>query len=218
MRVVFVSQGSLQALIEGGFQEEADVVVFGFNGVAEVSYEKELKGESCFFEAGAKLSKRGKNVVVFGCITDILGHKRKSVAVAENGRLLGVSDMLHAIDGEWSAGANVKAYETKEGKMGVVVARDLYFPETVKALALCGCEWIVCPFDRKIDSLDRSYISVYAHVYGLSILLCGDNFSMIASPKGEIAFSSPYSPVSINYKEKREYHLVETRSSRHTLE
>ena len=218
MRIVFVSQGSLHAFGESDFQEDADVVLFGFNGVGCVNYEKELKGESSFFEEGAKLSKRRKNVVVFGCETDILGMRRKSAAVAENGRLLGVSDMLHAVDGEYSAGANVKAYETKEGKMGVVVARDLYFPETIKALALCGCEWILCPFDKRISALDRSYVSVYAHIYGLPILLCGDNFSMIASPKGEVVFSSPMSPVAVSYKEKREYHLVETRIPRHALE
>ena len=218
MRIVFVSQGSLQAFGEGDFYEDADVVLFGFNGVGCVNYEKELKGESNFFEEGAKLSKRHKNLVIFGCVTDIRGLKRKSVVVAENGRLLGVSDMLHAIDGECTAGANVKAYETKAGKMGVVVARDLYFPETMKTLALCGCEWIVCPFDKRISGLDRSYISVYAHVYGLPILLCGDNFSMIASPKGELVFSSPLSPVAVDYAERREYHLVETRTLRHPLE
>lgn len=218
MRIVFVSQGSLRAFRDGGFQEEVDVVLFGFNAVGRVDYEKELKGESTFFEEGAKLSKRHKNVVVFGCVTDILGTRRKSVAVAENGRLLGVSEMLHTVDGECSAGANVKAYETKLGKMGVIVARDLYFPETIKALALCGCEWIVCPFDKRIKALDRSYISVYAHVYGLPILLCGDNFSMLASPKGEIIFSSPMSPIVVNYEGKREYHLVQTRTPRHVIE
>lgn len=218
MRIVFVSQGSLQAFSEGNFQEEADVILFGFNGVGCVNYEKELKGESNFFEEGAKLSKRCKNLVIFGCVTDIRGMKRKSVAVAENGRLLGVSDMLHAVDGECSAGATVKAYETKAGKIGVVVARDLYFPETIKALALCGCDFIVCPFDKRISGLDRSYISVYAHVYGLPIVLCGDNFSMLASPKGELAFSSPLSPVAVSYEAKREYHLVETRAQRYALE
>lgn len=218
MRIVFVSQGSLRAFGEGDAQEKADVVLFGFNGVGCVCYEKELKGETTFFEEGAKLSKQHKNLVVFGCVTDIRGMKRKSVAVAENGRLLGVSDMLHAIDGECSAGANVKVYETKMGKMGVVVARDLYFPETMKTLALCGCDFIVCPFDKRIDGLDRSYVSVYAHLYGMPILLCGDNFSMLASPSGELVFSSPLSPVSVNYEGKREYHLVETRTSRHALE
>ena len=214
MRITFVSEGTLQAFKEVEGRERADVTLFGFNGVEQVSYEKELKGESNFFEEAAKLSKRDKNVVIFGCVTDTLGHKRKSVVVAENGRILGVSDMLHAIDGDCSPGANVKSYDTKIGKIGVIVARDLYFTETVKALALCGVDFIVCPFDRGITPLERSYVCVYAHAYGVPIFLCGEGFGMFASAQGELLFSSPLSPITAIYEEKKEYHLVETRCSR----
>ena len=217
MRIAFVTQGSLSAFKEMTFYEESDITIFGFNGVGEVSYQKELKGETAFFEDAAKLSKRDKNILVFGCVTDTLGHKRKSVSVADNGRLLGVSDMLYAVDGECSAGASMKMYETKIGKMGVVVAGDLLFPETVKALALCGSEFVVCPFDKVITPLERAYICVYAHTYGLPIFLCGDEFCMGASPKGEIVFSSPHSPVVATYDVKREYHLVERRLARRLL-
>ncbi len=214
MRIAFVSQGSLRAFKERELEGSVDVTVFGFNGAGEVSYEKELKGESTFFEEGAKLSKRDKNVVLFGCVTDTMGHKRKSVAVADNGRLLGVSDMLHAIDGECSSGANVKTYETKAGKLGVVVDKDLYFPQTLKTLALCGSSVIVCAFDSEITDLERSYVCVYAHVYGIPVLLCGKGFCIIASSKGELIFSSPFSPAYAAYEERVEYHLVETRTAR----
>ena len=217
MRIAFVSQDSMQAFKEKEWQENADITLFGFNGVGEVSYEKELKGESSFFEDGAKLSKRDKNIVVFGCITDTLGHKRKSVAVAENGRLLGVSDMLYPVDKECSAGANLRAYETKIGKMGVIVARDLYFPETVNALALCGCQFIVCPFDKQVSFLERAYLCVYAHTCGLPIFLCGEGFGIIASPSGQLVFSSPYSPICAVYEDKKEYHLIEKRTQRRLL-
>ena len=98
MRVRFVSKGGMHAFKE--LEEGADVFLFGFNGMGEVSYEKELKGESDFFERVALLSKSTQSVVVCGCITDTRGHKRKSAVVAENGRLLGVSDMLHVLDGD----------------------------------------------------------------------------------------------------------------------
>ena len=214
MRIIFVSEGELSDFKGQGRREGVDITLFGFNGVAEVDYEKELKGETSYFEEAARLSKRDKNIVIFGCITNTHGHKRKSVAVVENGRILGVSDMLHAIDGECSAGANLKAYETKIGKVGIIVAKDLYFSETLKALALCGATLIICPFDRGITPLERAYVCVYAHAYGLPIFLCGEGFSMIASPNGELLFSSPLSPVFANYTEKREYHLVEMRSNR----
>lgn len=217
MRIAFVSQGLLRVYKERENTSSVDVILFGFNGVGEVSYEKELKGESGFFEDVAKLSKREKNLVVCGCVTDTLGHKRKSVAVAENGKLLGVSDMLYAVDGECSVGANVRIYPTKIGKMGVVVAGDLYFPEILQALSLCGSEFIVCPIDRPITPLERSYLCVYAHMYALPVFLCGEGFCLVADPKGEIVFSSPNSPCEVNYTNKKEYHLLERRSARRFL-
>ena len=214
MRVTFVSQGTLSVYKERLEKEPTDLHLFGFNGAGEVSYEKELKGESHFFEDVATLSKRDKNLVVCGCVTDTMGHKRKSVTVAENGRLLGVSDMLHAVDGECSAGANLRVYQTKLGKMGVIVAGDLYFPETLKALSLCGSEFVVCSIDRPITPLERAYICVYAHVSALPIYLCGEGFAVLVGGDGEMIFASPHSPISVEYKEKRGYHLMETRCAR----
>ena len=211
MKIGFVSENTLSAFKEGERTEIAELILFGFNGIGEVSYEKELKGESGFFQDVALLSKKNKNVVACGCITNTRGHKRKSVVVAENGRLLGVSDMLHSIDGEWGSGANLRVYETKMGKIGVLVAEDLYFPEAVRSLVLCGSDFIFCAFDESENALNTSYIRAYAHAYGTPILLCGKEFCAIADPSGELAFSSPASPVSVRYDSKKEYHLVETR-------
>ncbi|MBQ2701788.1 MAG: hypothetical protein IJF64_02255, partial [Clostridia bacterium] len=131
MRICFVGRGSVSQFRENYQGEKADVFLFGFNGLGEVSYEKELKGETSFFEETALLSKESKSAVVCGCVTDTRGHKRKSALVAENGRLSGVSDLLYATDGECSSGASLRVYDTKVGKMGVIVAEDLYFPDVV---------------------------------------------------------------------------------------
>ena len=212
VKIGFVSENTLSAFAERE-AESAELILFGFNGVGEVNYEKELKGESVFFQSVALLSKKQKNVLACGCITNTRGHKRKSVVVAENGRLLGVSDMLHSIDGEWGCGANLRVYETKIGKMGVLVAEDLYFPEAVRSLVLCGSDFIFCVSDECENALKTSYIRTYAHAYGTPILLCGMGFCAIAEPVGELAFSSPASPVFACFDGKKEYHLVETRRS-----
>ena len=90
MRVCLVSHGALSVFKDTYAEEKADITVFGFEGMGEVSYERELKGETRFFEDAALLSKTCKNVVVCGCVTDTRGHKRKSAVVAENGRLCGM--------------------------------------------------------------------------------------------------------------------------------
>ncbi len=211
MRIRFISRGTPISFLEEVEKEEtgAQLTLFGFYG-EEVCYAKELKGETSFFESAARLSKRLKSVVVCGCVTDTHGQKRKSVVVAENGRLVGVSDMLHVVDGGYSSGAALRVYETKAGRMGVVVAEDLRFPETIKALAICGSDFLVCPFGR-MDGMQSVLLRANAYCYGLPIYFCAEGYCMIADVNGEIAFASPQSPVAAEYVPKKEYHLIETR-------
>ena len=215
MRIGFVSRGRLRAFKEeycnSCDRDRTDILLFGFDGVGEVSYEKELKGESGFFEDVALLSKAGQNVVISGCVTDTRGIKRKSAVVAEKGKLLGVSDILHAIDGKIGCGAGLKIYPTECGKIGVVVAEDLFFAETVGALSLCGCDFIVCPFGKITDSLQSVLLRANAFHCGVPILLCGQGYCMVAKPTGELVFASPQSPAFFNLENGKEYHLVETR-------
>jgi len=220
MRICFVGSGTLRGFREeyenaneeiGQDTKKADLFIFGFGGMGEVNYEKELKGETNYFEDAALLSKTGKTIVVCGCITDTRGHKRKSVLVAENGRLSGVSDMLNVIDGELASGAALRVYDTNAGRMGVIVAEDLNFPDVVKSLAVCGSDFIVCPFGRLRDSLQSVLLRASAYCYGVPIFFCADGYCMIADASGNVAFASPHSPVYAEFENVKEYHLIETR-------
>ncbi len=211
MKIRFVGRGKVKSFKESYESEGEDLILFGFNGMGVVSYEKELSGESGFFEEAALLSKTAKSVVVCGCITDTRGIKRKSVLVAENGRLCGICDMLHAIDDEVAAGAGLKIYQTKIGRMGVLVADDIAFPEAAKSLALCSADFIVCPFGKVQSSLQQVLLRAYAYLYGIPIFLCGEGYCAAARPNGSIVFSSPHSPVSFETDNEQEYHLIETR-------
>ena len=214
MRIEFVSRGTLRTFKEGNSTpcdiHSVDLIFFGFDGVGEVSYEKELKGESDFFADVALLSKSGKNIVVSGCVTDTRGHKRKSAVVAENGKLLGVSDMVNAVDGETAGGAVIRVYETKVGRIGVVVAQDLYFPEVINALAVCGSDCIVCPFEETGD-IELAILRAHAFCYGVPLFFCGVGFSAVADITGAITVASAQSPFPVAFAVKKEYHLVETR-------
>lgn len=211
MRICFVSRGTLNEFWDDYGGSDADIVFFGFQGLGEVSYERELKSETSFFEDAALLSKENKNIVVAGCVTDTRGLKRKSAVVAENGRILGVSDMLNVLDGEYNAGAGLRVYETKLGRIGVAVAEDLYFPEVLRTLAVCGSDLILCPFSRVSDATEAMLLRAGAFSYGTAMCLCGIGYSVIADVSGETLFASPMSPVEFSFEKKREYHLIETR-------
>ena len=216
MRICFISQGDVRSF--RGFYEgeplceraQADVFIFGFNGMGEVAYERELKGETSFFEDAALLSKTAKGVVVCGCVTDTRGHKRKSAVVAENGKLVGVSDMLNVIDGEAGSGAALRVYETKAGRMGIVVADDLNFPSVIKSLAVCGSDFIVCPY-AQAGEVQTVLLRALAYCYGVPIYFCAEGYCAVADVSGNLAFASPQSPAVLDFESVKEYHLVETR-------
>ena len=215
MRVRFVNGEPLTAYA-GRVEEKAcnrdgaDITVFSFLGMQEVSYEKELKGETTHFEETAKLSKLLKGTVVCGCITNMCGHKRKSAVVAENGRLLGVSDMLNAVDGEVSSGATLRVYDTKAGKMGVVVGEDILFYDVIKALCMCGSDFLVCPY-AKMDGGVALLIRAWAYAFGVPVFFCAEGYGAVADVTGDLAFSSPQSVAETELALRKEYHLVETR-------
>ena len=211
MRICFVTGGSLNEFAEK-YAGTADVVCCSFQSLGQVSYERELKGETSLFEDVALLSKEGQNVVVCGCYTDARGIRRKSVVVAEKGRILGVSDQAHRIDGgEYRSGAGIKIYDTGVGKLGVVVAEDLYFPQVIQTLSVCGAEVVLCVFEEQNESLEQTLMRAQAFFFGLPVCVCAFGYAQAADISGRLCFSSPKSPCIFDLKREQEYHLVETR-------
>ena len=209
MEIRFVSRGRL--VDEQACVDEVDLTIYGFGGLGEVSYDKELRGESDCFERAARLSKQTKGVVACGCITDTRGMKRKSVLVAENGRLCGVSDMTHTMDGALSSGAGLRVYDTKIGKMGVAVGEDILFPEVMSALVACGSDFIICPFGALRNTIPQVLLRAYAYLYGVPIFLCGVGYAIAVECDGGITMATPQSPICFSFENRKEFHLIETR-------
>ena len=212
MRICFVTSGDLATYSERQADFGAEIVCFSFMALGQVSYEKELKGETSLFEDVALLSKEGQNVVVCGCYSDSRGIRRKSVVVAERGRILGVSDMINRLDAsEYRPGAGVKIYDTKAGKLGIIVAEDLYFPQVTETISLCGADCIVCIFEELNESLEQVLIRANAYTYGVPICLCAYGYAAASDIAGKLAFASPKSPSVFEMQREQEYHVVETR-------
>ena len=209
MRICFVTKGGLDAV---GEEAGADIVCYPLSALGEVSYERELKGETSLFEAVAMRSKMLRCTVVGGCYTDARGIRRKSAVVAERGRLLGVSDLVNRIDGSaFGAGAGVKVYETAAGRLGVVVGEDLYFPKVVETLSLSGADAVLCLFEELSDGLELTLIRAHAFFYGLPVALCAFGYAAVADPEGRLFFASPAPVGRVTLPKEREYRLIETR-------
>ena len=212
MRICFVTSGDLAEFSEKQAEFTSDITCFSFMALGEVSYEKELRGETSLFEDVALLSKEGQNVVVCGCYSDSRGIRRKSVVVADRGRILGVSDMVNHLDSsDYRPGAGIKTFDTKAGKLGIVVAEDLYFPQVMETLSLCGADFIVCIFEELNESLEQVVMRAHAYLYGVPVCLCAYGYAQASDISGKLIFASPSSPCILEMEREQEYHIIETR-------
>lgn len=190
---------------------ECDVAIFGFLGLGEVDYEKELKGQTEKFEEAVKLSKGANCAVLCGCKTVSRGVCRKSVAVSDRGKLLGISDMTHVLDSEdYKSGAYVGMYAVNGCKVGLCIENDLLFPEAVGALATCGCNVIVAVLEQVKDVIPPLLIRAYSFIYGVPIVLCAGRTAYFADVSGAIATSTQNTSL-FEVNPQSRYHLVTTR-------
>ena len=214
MDICFITGESLNTVWQEKLSQlgKNDLLVFGFNGMGLVSYKKELNGETEYFQDLAKLSKQLSNVIICGCDTDTYGVFRHSAVIADRGKILGVSDMAHSIDdSEYAAGGNFRVYDTSAGKIGVIVAEDLFFPETARVLTLCDADLIVCLFKKLENNMPQIMLRAGAFSNGVAMALCAKNYACVADIRGNIKIASGADVVKTKITIEKDYHLVESR-------
>lgn len=212
MRIHFVTEGTLNEFWEGARMPSCDVLAFGFSGLGEVHYALELSGATSKLEDAAILSREAGCTVVSGCYTDSCGIRRKSAAVADKGRILGVSDMFSAVEpSEFKSGGTIKVYDTSAGKLGILIAEDLFFPEIAQMLSLCDADVLFSIFEDVVDFTPRLMLRADAFVAGVPAVMCGAGIAQVASATGEIALVSPKKECAFTLSTAREYHIVSCR-------
>lgn len=170
---------------------ECDVAVFNFSALGEVDYESELSGRSNRFEEVARLSAASGCGVLCGCHTDSRGLKRRSVAVADKGRLLGITDMRRVLDGDFvRAGSGLGIYRISGYSIGLIVDSDLYFADDMAALSACGCNLVVAILREVADEIPPLIIRSYAYLYGVPVVMAAQGTAYFADVTGVIASSN----------------------------
>lgn len=197
----------------GGIElPNCELAIYGFAGLGQVDFEKELTGDSEKFEDVARLSKRAECGLICGCKTLSRGLLRKSVAVADRGKLLGISDMNHVLDGEqFKSGVGLGFYKVNGCKVGLCIENDLLFPDTFKALSLCGCNAVVVILEELRDNIPPLLIRAYSYLYGVPIIMCAGKTAYFADVSGAIA-TSTQSVSLFEISTQNRYHIVTTRT------
>ena len=213
MKIRFVTEGGINEYWEGAKRADCDLLVFGFDGLGEVDYRRELAGETSKLEDMAILSREAGCTVVSGCFTDSCGVRHKSAAIAEKGRILGVADMLHVTEpNEFKSGAHLKVYETAAGKIGLCVGEDLYFPSVCESLALFDADVIVSVFGAAEDAVPQLMMRACAFSSGVNVCMCAAGIAQIASPDGDIRMRAARRECDFEFVPAREYRLPTVRT------
>lgn len=214
MEICFVTENSLNYVWQNDLASisNSDLVVFGFNGLGLVSYKKELNGETEYFQDVAKLSKQLSCTIISGCDTDIYGVFRHSAVIADKGKILGVTDMAHSIDeSEFVAGGSFRVYDTSSGKIGIIVAEDLFFPETTRILTLCDADIVVCIFKKMSSAMPLIMLRANAFANGVVSALCSQNYTAVSDVRGNVLFAGSADVMRKKVKIEKDYHLISSR-------
>ncbi len=212
MRVCFVTEGSVgEYWDESRHRAACDVLAFGAGGLGEVDYRRELAGETAKLEDLALLSRELGCVAIAGGNTDSCGVRRKSAAVAEKGRILGVVDMLHA-GGEFAAGGHLKVFDTAAGKIGVCVGEDLFYPSVCEGLSLFDADAVFSVFGAAEDFAPQLMLRACAFCAGVPVCMCAEGFAQVASPEGEICYRTSKRESVFEFSPRREYRLTAVRT------
>jgi len=190
----------------------SDLIVFGFNGLGLINYKKELSGETEYFQDLATFSKQISSVVISGCDTDTYGVFRHSAVIADKGKILGVTDMMHSIDEtEFTSGGSIRVYDTSIGKIGILILEDLFFPESVRMLSLCDADIIICEF-KKIESLmPQIILRSSSFCNGVCMALCSEKCAFVTNVKGDILAQGSADIIKAKVKIEKDYHLISSR-------
>ena len=191
-------------------EREESILVFGFNGVDKINYKKELSGEENNLSNIAKLSKKGNKVVISGAITDNFGIIRKSCLIAENGKLLGISDMNFCLDkAPYSSGTGHRIYQTKTYRIGVLVEDDIFDIDSIKAMAMLSADVIIGVSSTEEKPQYSALVRAYSYLFGLPVVICSSNGIIAGDMKGEICGSSKNEESTIIIPIRKNYRVCQ---------
>lgn len=139
----------------------------------------------------AALAAELKIYVLFGFSEGRDGKVFNTVALfAPDGKLAGRYSKTHTTPGGelYDPGHEYKVFDTKLGKMGVLICFDRQPPENARILALKGAQFIVVPAYGKVSSPMDEDILLRTRAYenGLYIIYTSPRNAFVADPHGNI--------------------------------
>ncbi len=178
-----------------------DVTVFG-KYAGRVRYGEDEKNKDSLLYRLCSVSQQAGTVLA---LADTVGGgaPRRSVLVADGGKLLGITDELSALQQLPRSGKTMRVYATAAGNIGVLVGADLYAYEPAHILSACGAELIVhlsAVRKRQADLVGGAL----AYLCGVPLLSVASGVAALYGETGELLYASPINGGKITFTPKKE--------------
>jgi beta-ureidopropionase len=190
-------------------------------------------------EAFARLAREYEIVVVLNLFErDGDNTYDSSPVIDADGRILGVTRMLHIMDGPgflekgyYAPGGPPSVYETLAGRVGVAICYDRHYPEYMRSLALQGAELVVVPqagtadewgegiFEAELQAaaFQNGYFAALVNRVGREEVNDFAGESYVADPWGRIIARAPRGEDAILFAECDLSRILQSPAKRHFL-
>ena len=163
---------------------KSDLTVIPFGVCEEINYRKQLSGSSKQLVTLGRVCKARGGILLVGATSDNCGIKRKSVFVFEEGKLISICDM-NCYEQKLSSAYGCKIINASGVKIGVLVDKDLFLPEAIKAFTYCGCGAIINLYADLLPKKASVAAEFYSYVYGVDTAVVASDKNCAFNACGE---------------------------------
>lgn len=181
--------------------KKTDITVFGKH-LGKVRYgEDEKNPNSALYRVCSASKTLGLTLALAD--TTAGGAPKRSVLVAEGGKLLGITDELSASQSAFRLSKNIRVYRTSAGEIGVLSGADFYAYEPMRILAACGATFIVHLATFRKPQAD-TVGGALAYFNRVPVLSVSAGVAALYAENGELLYASPLNGAVLTFTPKKE--------------
>jgi len=108
-----------------------------------------------------------------------------AILVGPDGKTVGKYRKTHGVEQFYEAGDALPIFETRYGKVGIMICYDRQLPETARTLAAQGAELILIPSNGMWGRMNDAMLRTRAYENGVYLVFAHPRDGLVIDPGGE---------------------------------